>query len=120
MYRAFSFILLSTGYWFAGYLLKSRAEIDELVQQQLISENKQPALQKKNIASENAFLKAQINPHFLFNSLSFIYNSVHKLSPGIAEAVILLSDVTRYSLRQADASGQLSIYEEIEQINNLI
>jgi two-component system LytT family sensor kinase len=69
--------------------------------------------------SENAFLKAQINPHYLFNSLSFIYNIVHKSSPSAAEAVILLSDVIRYALRQVDANGQLPIHEEIE-INNLI
>jgi hypothetical protein len=49
-YRAFYFTLLSTGYWFGSYLLKSKAEIDKLVQKQLISENNQLELQKKVIA----------------------------------------------------------------------
>jgi sensor histidine kinase YesM len=119
-YRAIFFMLLSTGYWLGTYLLKSRTEIDELIQQNLIDKNEQLELQKKIIVSENAFLKAQINPHFLFNSLNFIYNTVHKSSPKAAEAVILLSDITRYSLRKSDANGQMSIHEEIEQINNLI
>ena len=119
-YRAIFFILLSTGYWLGTYLLKSRTEIDELIQQKLIDRNEQLELQKKIIVSENSFLKAQINPHFLFNSLNFIYNTVHKSSPTAAEAVILLSDITRYSLRKSDANGQMPIHDEIEQINNLI
>jgi len=119
-YRAVFFILLSTGYWLGTYLLKSRTEIDELVQQQLIDKNEQLELQRKIIVSENSYLKAQINPHFLFNSLNFIYNTIHKLSASAAEAVILLSDITRYSLRKSDVNGQMPIHEEIEQINNLI
>lgn len=119
-YRAIYYIMLSTGYWLGAYLLKSRTEIDELIQQKLIDKNEQLELQKKVIVSENSFLKAQINPHFLFNSLNFIYNSIHKVSANAAEAVMLLSDITRYSLRKADANGQMPIHEEIEQINNLI
>jgi two-component system LytT family sensor kinase len=119
-YRAIYFVMLSAGYWFAAYLLKSRMEIDNLIQQQLIDKNEQLELQKKVIVSENAFLKAQINPHFLFNSLNFIYNTIHKLSANAAEAVMLLSDITRYSLRKSDVNGQMPIHEEIEQINNLI
>jgi two-component system LytT family sensor kinase len=119
-YRGFFMILMSTGYWLGTYLLKSRIEIDSLIQQQLEDKNEQLELQRKIIISENAFLKAQINPHFLFNSLSFIYNTIHKLSASAAEAVILLSDVTRYSLRKSDVNGQMPIHEEIEQISNLI
>ncbi|OKS88666.1 sensor histidine kinase [Mucilaginibacter polytrichastri] len=119
-YRAFFMILMSTGYWLGTYLLKSRIEIDSLIQQQLEDKNEQLELQRKIIISENAFLKAQINPHFLFNSLSFIYNTIHKLSASAAEAVILLSDITRYALRKTDASGRLPIHEEVEQISNLI
>ncbi|WCT12080.1 sensor histidine kinase [Mucilaginibacter jinjuensis] len=119
-YRAFYMILISTGYWLGGYLLKSRIEIDVLIQKQLEDKNEQLELQKKIIVSENAFLKAQINPHFLFNSLNFVYNTIHKVSASAAEAVMLLSDITRYSLRKSDANGQMPIHEEIEQISNLI
>lgn len=119
-YRATYFILLSTGYGLAEYLIKSRKEIDELIQQKLIDKNEQLELQKKIIVSENAFLKAQINPHFLFNSLNFVYNTIHKISKSAAEAVMLLSDITRYSLRKSDVNGQMPIHEEIEQISNLI
>jgi two-component system LytT family sensor kinase len=119
-YRAIFFILLSVGYWLGTYLLKSRIEIDNLTQQQLMDKNEQLELQRKVIVSENAFLKAQINPHFLFNSLNFVYNTVHKLSANAAEAVMLLSDITRYSLRKSDVNGQMPIHEEIEQISNLI
>jgi sensor histidine kinase YesM len=119
-YRSIYFIMLSAGYWLGAYLLQSRKEIDELIQQKLIDKNEQLELQKKIIVSENAFLKAQINPHFLFNSLNFVYNTIHKVSKNAAEAVMLLSDITRYSLRKSDANGQMPIHEEIEQISNLI
>lgn len=119
-FRALYIIILSTGYWFALHLYRSRVKIEELNRQQLISENNQLELQKKVIATENAFLKSQINPHFLFNALNFIYNSTYKVSHEAADAVMLLSDITRYSLQKSDSKGQQSVNDEIEQIRNII
>lgn len=58
---------------------------------QLASEN-----QLKNIELQN--LKAQLNPHFLFNALNSIKALTHSDSQRAGEAVMMLSDLLRYSL----------------------
>ncbi|RZJ72280.1 sensor histidine kinase [Flavobacterium sp.] len=53
-------------------------------------------------AAELMFLKAQLNPHFFFNSLNTIYSlSIKKASEG-PEAIISLSNLMRYVLYETD------------------
>ncbi|HEX2536273.1 MAG TPA: histidine kinase, partial [Chitinophagaceae bacterium] len=59
--------------------------------QQLLLENQRTQL---------SFLRSQVNPHFLFNSLNNIYALVYRQSPKALEAVALLSDQLRYMLYQ--------------------
>ena len=72
------------------------------------------------LTTENDYLKSQINPHFLFNTLSFIHNSVSKFSTTIAESVISLSEIMRYALTATDADGKVELVSEIEHIENFI
>jgi sensor histidine kinase YesM len=58
--------------------------------------NKLDRIEKENIKSELNTLKAQINPHFLFNSLNVIYSQAIKGSNKTPEAVIQLADILRY------------------------
>lgn len=53
-------------------------------------------IEKENINSELKALKAQINPHFLFNSLNLVYSLAIKNSKMTPEAIIQLSDILRY------------------------
>lgn len=52
--------------------------------------------QLKNIELQN--LKAQLNPHFLFNALNSIKALTHSDAKRAGDAVMLLSDLLRYSL----------------------
>ncbi|MFT6969727.1 MAG: two-component system LytT family sensor kinase [Roseivirga sp.] len=56
------------------------------------------ALEKQNITSELAFLKSQINPHFLFNTLNNIHTLAYKKEEGVAEAIMKLSELMRYMI----------------------
>lgn len=120
IWRAIYFMLMSTGYWLAIYLYHTRTHNDKLIQQQLQTDNQNLELQKQVVVAENAYLKAQINPHLLFNSLNFVYNTIYKISDKAADAVILLSDITRYSLQKLDARGEQKLSEEINQVKNVI
>jgi two-component system LytT family sensor kinase len=120
IWRAIYFMLMSTGYWLAIYLYHTRTHNDKLIQQQLLTDNQNLELQKQVVIAENAYLKAQINPHLLFNSLNFVYNTIYKISDKAADAVILLSEITRYSLQQLDARGEQKLSEEINQVENVI
>ncbi|HVX48562.1 MAG TPA: histidine kinase, partial [Chitinophagaceae bacterium] len=77
----------------------------ELQQKELLLENRQ---------SELSFLRSQVNPHFLFNSLSNIYALVHEGSPGALPAIAGLSDLLRYMLYEK--SEKVPLQKELEYI----
>lgn len=84
-----------------------------------ISEKK--AIQKRQLESENALLllKAQLNPHFLFNSLNNIDILIEE-SPKIASDYLKkLSDILRYVLYETK-EDETTLAREIEQISNYI
>ena len=120
IFRAFYFLGFSTAYWFALTTLRNRKTIAELENSQLKDKINKNALESAIISTENAYLKSQINPHFLFNTLNFLYNSVSKFSPAIAESVMSLSDTMRYALTAADDDGKVRLALEVDHIENFI
>lgn len=70
--------------------------------------------------ARNSYLKAQINPHLLFNTLSFIYQDVMENSPKAAEAVMSLSDLMRYSVDCEFNEATVPLKDEIAQVKTLI
>lgn len=69
--------------------------------------------------TELSFLKAQINPHFLFNTLNSIYALTLVRSENAPDAVVKLSGMMRYSVSEANLS-QVSLSKEIGYISNYI
>ena len=69
--------------------------------------------------AEMAFLRSQLNPHFLFNTLSFLYTKTMKLDPKLGDSVRQLSDVLRYSL-ESSKKEKVSLQKEIELVENYI
>ncbi len=57
--------------------------------------------EEEKLNAELAFLKHQINPHFLFNTLNSIYSLALVKSDLTAEAVMKLSDMMRYVIQEA-------------------
>ncbi len=79
------------------------------------------ALEKEKLDAELSAIKYQINPHFLFNSLSFIYSKTVPLSEEVSNAVLLLSDIMRYALgKEEDAEGKVALEKEITHLKNVI
>jgi two-component system LytT family sensor kinase len=119
-WRYIYFIGLSTGYWFSMSVIAQRKNIYELEKRKLHDQLNTEILEKKLINSNIAFLKSQINPHFLFNTLNFLYNSALETAPRLSEPILLLSDIMRYALTEISTSGKVNLTEEIEHINSLI
>ena len=74
-------------------------------------------LNYENLVIENKFLTAQLNPHFLFNTLNNLYAlSIKKsdIAPGI---ILKLSNIMRYTLYDASVKS-ISINKEIDFIEN--
>ncbi len=69
--------------------------------------------------AELSFLKAQINPHFLFNSLNSIYALAIRKDDRTADAVVQLSELMRYIIRDAN-SDMVELEKETSYISNYI
>ena len=66
------------------------------------------------------YLKNQINPHFLFNTLNFFYDQVRTCSESTAEGVLLLSDIMRYALKDSDVNSKAMLQDEVVHLRNFI
>ncbi len=118
--RTFYILGFSTAYWFAMQTIKRNREIGKLANQRLIEQNEKILLQKDLLQSRNAYLQAQVNPHLLFNTLNFMYNTSAKVSEKLAETVMNLSDMMRYALTSIDEDDKVPLEKEIEHIHNYI
>lgn len=70
-------------------------------------------LQQKQLETENAILKLQINPHFLFNTLNNLYALNLENNQRANEMILQLSDFLRYQLEVSDKS-MISLSEELK------
>jgi sensor histidine kinase YesM len=61
-------------------------------------------LEKQAVEAELYYLKSQINPHFLFNTLNNIHTLVYKQAPTAPEAVLGLSSLMRYMIYESNAA----------------
>jgi LytS/YehU family sensor histidine kinase len=104
----------------SGLLLIYFASISIKVLQKLRDdEKKKEEIMKERISTELLYLKQQVNPHFLFNTLNNIYALSIK-NPEITPAAILkVSSILRYTLYKSDNSLAL-LKDEIEIINSYI
>jgi len=83
---------------------------NERVQRNLESEKKDMELQ---------FLKSQLNPHFLFNSLNNIYSLAYQKSDKTADAILKLSEIMRYMIYESNDSW-VALSKEVEYVQSYI
>lgn len=83
------------------------------------NEKKHEMIEKQHIASELALLKAQINPHFFFNTLNNIYSLTYSDIPLSREAILKLSRMMRYVLYDT-LQDMAMLSQEISFINDYI
>lgn len=88
--------------------------LDELIR----SRKQQAALKQQQQLAELRFLEAQMNPHFLFNSLNNIYALALDKHPETANAVLKLSDMMRYVTYER--GQQASLDKEMTYIHTML
>lgn len=76
-------------------------------------------LEQAKTQAELAFLRTQINPHFLYNTLNYFYATAYEVSEGLAEAILRLSDLMRYMLHDSP-DGQVDLAREVEYVENYL
>jgi len=82
-------------------------------------EAKKKALENEKLNAELRFLKAQINPHFLFNTLNNLYALAFAQSPNTTEVIAKLSQMMRYMIYDSNHL-KVPLNKEIEYMENYI
>lgn len=90
---------------FFSFLLKTRERLSQLKEEKL--------------QAELTSLKAQINPHFLFNTLNSIYALSVKKDDRASDAIVHLSGLMRYVIKDAN-DYKIPLQKELEYIANYV
>jgi len=120
LYRGLLFMGFGTGYFFLKRFNDEREKSNHLEKQRLTEIINRQKFEQQLAKAENDFLKAQINPHFLFNTLDFIYHTVVRESPLAADTIIALSEMMHFAIDAEKTHGFIALGDEIEQVENLI
>lgn len=76
-------------------------------------------LEQARMSTELAFLRSQINPHFLFNTINDIYALTYQKSDLAPDALLKLSSLLRYMLRESE-QAQVPLIKELEYLQDVI
>jgi len=103
-------------FYFSVYLVY--AVVFYLIRLSFYKELQQKELALQSRQSELSFLRSQVNPHFLFNSLNNIYALVYEGSQQALPAIAGLSELLRYMLY--DNKEKVPLDKELDYIRKYI
>ncbi|KAA3610057.1 MAG: hypothetical protein D8M58_07535 [Calditrichaeota bacterium] len=101
------------------YPVVAVAVIIFIVQEWFKKEKLQLEIQKERLEAELKYLKHQINPHFLFNTINNIYSLVLEKSKKAPDAILKLSDMLNYLLYESNFD-KIPLNKEIQNLNDYI
>lgn len=102
-----------------GITIGGMAAAIKLMKHWYIKEQRNLQLQKENAESQLQLLKAQVHPHFLFNTLNNIYSYTQNTSPVASKMVTGLSDLLRFILYEA-SQPLVPLEKELKMIRDYI
>jgi LytS/YehU family sensor histidine kinase len=76
-------------------------------------------IQINQLQTELKYLRARMNPHFLFNGLNTVYGSIDKDNKQAREILLQFSDLLRYSIYEADTDF-VELGREIQHLENYV
>ncbi|QNK62934.1 histidine kinase [Pedobacter sp. PAMC26386] len=120
LWRPVYFIGYSTGYYFLMRTRRQRLLVNEMEQRKLENIIQEKEIKNELISTQNAFLRSQINPDFLVNTLEYLYNETKDPLPKAAESILSLSDIMHYALGEEASSGYVKLENEIKLIDKFI
>jgi LytS/YehU family sensor histidine kinase len=82
-------------------------------------QQREQTLAKDKLEAELVFLKNQVQPHFLFNTLNSLYSLILKKSDKSLEVLLKLSDLLRYMLYETNGP-QVHLQKEIDSVISYI
>lgn len=119
LYRGIYFMFFSTGYFVFKRTQVEKREKEQLKELHLQNIIKQQKTEQELVKSHNSLLKAQINPHFLFNTLDFIYHTMTNNVQIASDAVIHLSRIMRFAIDSDHMGEVICLGTEIKHVETL-
>lgn len=116
-WMGFSMVLMNS--LSSGVIILLLSGFIKLANSLIISEKQKKALENERLNAELNFLKLQINPHFLFNTLNSIYSQAHLKSEQTEYSILKFSQIMRYVLYDSTAE-KIPLTRDLEYIRNYI
>lgn len=91
----------------------------KMVKRWMLNQQKTQIIAREKVETELKLLKAQIHPHFLFNTLNNIYALALEKSEKTADVIVKLSDILDYLLYETKADF-VPLKKEVDLINNYL
>jgi two-component system, LytTR family, sensor kinase len=119
------YVFYALGYYFSQRVIQQQKELAQKDVEIAEEKAKNAILEKEKSEAELAFLRSQINPHFMFNTLNMIYNKVRKANKEAGEIVIEFANMMRYATstklqaNEVDVRGELDFVKEYLNIHKL-
>jgi two-component system, LytTR family, sensor kinase len=118
IYSQFSFYAL--GYYYLTRSNQKQNELRQLAEAKAAQEAANAQLRQNLLEAENSFLRAQINPHFLYNTLNVFYAQALPLSKPLANNIVVLADIMRYSLEATESNTLVPLRMEVDQLERVV
>ncbi|MEM9259947.1 MAG: histidine kinase [Bacteroidota bacterium] len=91
----------------------------KLAKNYLVARDRQQELEKEKLNMELQFLKSQLSPHFLFNTINSIFVLIHKNPDRASESLAKFSHLLRYQLYECN-EARIPLEKEIDYLERFI
>ncbi|WP_433903251.1 sensor histidine kinase [Sphingobacterium puteale] len=110
-FQWFKFSLLGVLYWSRT----SKIELQKKLTDQIAESSK-----REKLELENAALRAQINPHFIFNTLEVLRREASEISPNVSYGIECFMDILRSGINKLGPDGKIPLLTEIRAIEGIV
>lgn len=118
-HHPFNFWRTATFPVYPALLAFALSSATRIIMEYFKNERQKKEMEAEKLSAELAFLKSQVNPHFLFNTLNNICSLARKKSDNTENAIIKLSQIMRYML-QDSKDESVCLDQEAEYLRNYI
>ncbi len=113
-WRGLQLFAMAFVFWYARQSIRKLREANQ-------KEARDWERKEREFRLENALLRAQVNPHLLYNTLSGVYLSLIDKAPEAARIVQVLSDIMKYSLEASSTDQEHTVLrKEITFITKMV
>lgn len=107
------------GYFITSFFFASSSTVLKIVSDWLRHTQEKQEMERQTIQTELRFLRSQINPHFLFNTLNSLYALSLKKADEAPDMILKLSEIMRYMLYDCN-ERLVPLHKEISYIRNYL